>query len=232
MVDLNGFLIVDKPTEMTSFKVIDYLRRVTGVRKIGHGGTLDPFATGVLIIAIGKATKRLDEFLGSDKIYLAKVRFGAVSDTYDRDGVIVPYEKGAKSFDVSRVSLDVIKKVVQQFVGDIEQMPPKFSAIKIKGRRAYDYARKGVEIEMTARKVKVYDIEVVDYKWPDLDIRVRCGKGTYIRSLAFDIGEKLGCGAYLQELRRESVGDFDLRRATKLEDLKVAEDVLKMIFAN
>ncbi|MFA6550224.1 MAG: tRNA pseudouridine(55) synthase TruB [Candidatus Gracilibacteria bacterium] len=232
MADLNGFLIVDKPTGITSFKVIDYLRRVTGVRKIGHGGTLDPFATGVLIIAIGKATKRLDEFLGSDKTYLAKVRFGAVSDTYDRDGVIVPYGKGAKSFDRSCVSLDVIKKIVQQFVGDIEQMPPKFSAIKIKGRRAYDYARKGVEVELTMRKVKVYDVEIVDYKWPDLDIRVRCGKGTYIRSLAFDIGEKLGCGAYLQELRREAVGGFSVDKAAKLEDLKVAEDVEKVIFAN
>ena len=220
MEDLNGFLIVNKPAGITSFDVIEKLRKITHVRRIGHGGTLDPFATGVLVIAIGKkSTTRLSEFLGGDKTYRAVLKLGEISDTYDRDGVITPVYSG------EAVELDMIKKVVQYFVGEIEQIPPKYSAIKIKGKHAYSYARQGLELKLEPRKVRIYSLDVLRYEWPELEIRVKCGKGTYIRSLAYDIGQKLETGAYLKELEREQASEFVLSQAIKLDDLRSREDV-------
>ncbi len=198
---------------MTSHDVVDRLRRITGIKKIGHAGTLDPFATGLLICGITrKATKRLDIFLKQDKEYVAQLKLGFVSDTYDRDGKIEE-QQGDKP------SLASVKKVIGDFKGEIEQKPPMFSAKKIKGKKLYQLARKGIEIELKPHKVSINEIEILNYDYPVLEIRTSCSSGTYIRSLANDMGKKLECGAYLQELCRTKIGNFTLTKAVKLSVL-------------
>ncbi|MCL1840075.1 tRNA pseudouridine(55) synthase TruB [Candidatus Saccharibacteria bacterium] len=227
----DDILWVDKPAGMSSFGVVARVRRklseAAGHKvKVGHTGTLDPFATGLMILLAGKGTKRADEFSKLDKIYEAKIRLGATSTTGDPEGEIT--EKGISENVAtpektlpeagflgdkagSKKYLSRIFHVVSSFIGEIEQTPPVFSAIKINGQRAYKLARKGVEVEMPKRKVQIYSIEILDYAWPYLTIRAHVGSGTYIRSLAVDIGEKLGCGAYVVELRRTRVGTYDLK---------------------
>lgn len=206
------FLIIDKPKGITSFDVIRKLRKITSIRKIGHAGTLDPLATGVLILAFGKTTKRLKYLIGLDKEYEAAIKFGAVSDTYDREGKIEEME------EVEKPDEKQIKEVLRNFTGKIKQMPPKYSALKVNGKKACDVMRKGGDIELKPRNIEIYKIDFLDYKWPILKIRVSCSTGTYIRSLAHDIGQKLGCGAYLNELRRTKVGKFTLDQAIGLDD--------------
>jgi tRNA pseudouridine55 synthase len=207
-------LLMDKPAGMSSFGVVARVRRRLSEEaghkvKVGHTGTLDPFATGLMILVVGKGTKRAGEFSKLDKVYEAKIRLGAVSTTGDPEGEIT---ENACSLDC----LSVISSVVSCFGGEFEQTPPVFSAIKINGQRAYKLARRGVEVEMPKRRVRIYSIEIMEFAWPYLWIRTHVSSGTYIRSLAEDIGEKLGCGAYVEELRRIQVGDSDVGMACEL----------------
>ena len=211
---ISGMLIVDKPSGMTSHDVVSVIRRGTGLRRIGHTGTLDPRASGVLVVLIGPAV-RLSEYLVSDiKGYEAVIHFGSVSDTYDGDGSIIPTGHDAPEDE------EVIMDAMAEFVGDIVQVPPAYSAIKIKGRKAYDMARNGEEVHLNARNVTVHSFDFIEYVRPDLTADIICSSGTYIRSIAHDLGEKLGCGAYLSSLRRTRSGKFSLRDAVPLEELR------------
>lgn len=213
---MNGFLVVDKSKGISSFDVVRMLRRITGVKKIGHCGTLDPMATGVLVVAIGEATKLIEYLLGANKRYVAEVTLGGVSDTFDAEGEIT--EQGDVVGDLVAPSLEKIKEVLAgNFIGEIDQVPPKYSALKIAGKKAYELARSGVDVEMQSRKVFVEAIEVLEYEWPKLRMDVKCGKGTYIRSLANDLGAALGCGGYLSGLRRTEVSGFGIDDAKEIE---------------
>lgn len=214
-----GFLNIYKPSGFTSFDVVAVLRKITHVKQIGHTGTLDPFAVGVLPICIGKSTK-LIEYLPDDKEYIATIQFGANTDTYDVEGEIV------KTFD-KQISKQDILDVLKNFEGEIEQIPPIYSAIKINGKKLYEYAREGKEVEIKSRKVFISKIELLsfDNDKQSAQILVKCSKGTYIRSIAYDIGEKLNCGGYLTELVRTKAGVFCIETALKLEDIKTLQDV-------
>ena len=206
---------------MTSFDVVAVLRRVTHIKQIGHTGTLDPFATGVLPICIGKATK-LIEYLPDDKEYIATVQFGANTDTYDLEGEVT------QTFD-KKISQTDLKEILKDFEGEIEQLPPIYSAIKVKGKKLYEYAREGKEVEIKPRKVFIKKIELLsfDYEGQNAQILVECSKGTYIRSIAFDIGQKLNCGGHLIALKRTKAGMFSIEKSINLEDIKSINDVEK-----
>lgn len=212
--EITGFLMIDKEGGITSHWVVEKLRQITKIKKIGHAGTLDPLATGLLIIGIGKeATKKLSNFLKLDKEYLAKIQLGAVSDTYDAEGEI-------KELPVAKhPTKEKIIRVLNEFVGETKQIPPSFSAKKIKGKKAYELARKGVKIKLKPVKVKIYKISLLKYTWPELTIEVSCSSGTYIRSLVHNIGEKLGCGGYLKELKRTRIGNLTVKEAKKLSEI-------------
>lgn len=220
---MDGFLLIDKEKGMTSFDVIRVLKRKFNIKKlkIGHSGTLDPIATGLMIIAIGKATKLLGKFLGANKTYIGSGIFGAVSDTYDADGQI------AEMPDIVPVFLDVIKKVVQEnFTGKISQMPPKFSAKKVNGKRAYDLARKGEEFTLKPKEVEVYDFKIVSFDWPRVEFSVSCSSGTYIRSLVHDLGQALKVGAYMDSLRRVQIGNAKIDDAVRISEFEVESNGL------
>ncbi|MFH1657462.1 MAG: tRNA pseudouridine(55) synthase TruB [bacterium] len=211
---MEGFLYINKPTGMTSHDVIDELRRITKIRKIGHAGTLDPFATGLLICGIGReATKKLDVFLKQDKEYFARLKLGFVSDTYDREGKIELKETKQRPDEKE------LKETLKSFQGEIEQYPPMFSAKKIKGKKLYQLARRGIKVDLKPVKIKIQQLEITKYDFPYLEIKVSCSSGTYIRSLANDIGEKLNCGAYLEELCRTKINGISLRSAVNLDEL-------------
>ena len=211
----SGFLFVDKPKNITSFAVIEYLRKITQIKKIGHAGTLDPFASGLLIIGIGReATKLLGNFLKKEKIYLAEIEFGKITDTWDSEGKII-----FKKQNLTPLSLEKIKKTLSSFIEEIYQTPPKFSAKKIKGKRAYELARVGKEVKLPSQKVKVFYIKILKYQWPILKIETKVSSGCYLRSLAYDIGKKLGCGAYLKNLKRIQIGKISLKEAVPLKKL-------------
>lgn len=218
MNEEDGILLIDKPAGMTSFGVVARVRRVLSEKagkkmKVGHTGTLDPFATGLLMLLTGKGTKRSGEFLKLDKKYEATIRLGAVSTTGDVEGEIKEIESLSKI-----VTLEEVKEAAERFLGEIEQKVPRYSAVKIKGERAYRLARKGVEVEMPTRKVQIFDLEVVDFEWPNLKIVCHVSSGTYIRTLGEDIGEFLGVGGYLTSLRRTAVGKYQVKDAIKLEE--------------
>lgn len=206
---MEEIIFVDKPTGMTSFGVVARVRRQLSQScghkvKVGHTGTLDPFATGLLVLLAGKATKQAPNLTKLDKEYVATLRLGAISTTDDPEGEI---SENANFIPPSR---ETIAKLLEEFLGEIQQTPPIFSAIKINGRRAYDLARKGQNPKMPTRTVRIYEIEILQYNSPYLILRTKVSSGTYIRSLARDLGTKIGCGAYLTELRRTKIGDFDL----------------------
>lgn len=210
----NGFLLINKPATWTSHDVVGYMRRVTHIKRIGHAGTLDPFATGLLIVAIGREnTKRLDEFKGLEKTYIATLRLGATSDTFDKTGII--NETSSLTMSVNQESL---RSVLNSFVGAQEQLPPMYSAKKVDGKKLYKLARKGIEVERKPNHVTIHSIELLDYTFPEIKIHVRCSTGTYIRTLVHDIGQKLGVGAYCQELERVSIGEYSLKNATPIKD--------------
>ena len=215
------FLNVYKPTGMTSHDVIAALRKITKIKQIGHTGTLDPFAQGVLSVAIGKAT-RLIEYLDDEKEYLAEISFGKSTDTYDCDGRAT-CESGLK------VAQKEIIEGLKTFEGEIMQTPPIYSALKVKGKKLYEYARQGQEVEIEARKVFIEKIELQEFdeKNQKAQVLIKCSKGTYIRSIAHDLGQKLGCGAYLSKLVRTQAGKFFIKDAVLLEDIKTIEDVEK-----
>lgn len=219
--NLFGFLNVYKPKGMTSHDVVGRLRRVTKIKQIGHTGTLDPFATGVLPICIGKST-RLIEYLEDDKEYLATVQFGKNTDTYDLDGEVVA------TFD-KKVSEVEVRLGLKSFEGEISQMPPIYSAIKVNGKKLYDYARAGQEVEIKPRTVFISKIELVEFNQEKQEAKllVACSKGTYIRSIAYDLGQNLGCGAYLSALERTKAGRFNIENTVRLEDLSEKDLVCK-----
>lgn len=210
----NYFLVIDKPAGITSFDVIRKARKVLGTKKIGHMGTLDPFAIGVLPLAVNKATKLIQYLQDEKKEYIAEFVLGKTSATGDCDGEIT--EKTVKS----DLTTEEIESSLEQFVGEIMQMPPKVSAIKVDGKRAYDLAREGVEFSLKERMVFVESIEVLFYAWPLLRLRIVCGKGFYVRSLANDLGEVLGVGAYVQTLERTFVGFFKNDQSVNLTALE------------
>lgn len=212
-----GFININKPKGMTSHDIVANVRRLTGIRQIGHTGTLDPFAEGVLPICIGRAT-RLIEYLEDDKAYVATVQFGSNTDTYDLDGQVT------QTFD-KKVTREELEAVLDDFRGEIEQMPPIYSAIKVNGKKLYEYARKGEEVEIKPRRVTIEKLELVDFDATSqtAQLEVKCSKGTYIRSLAFDIGKKLGAGAHLSALVRTQAGRFTLDKSITLQKLVFEE---------
>ncbi len=213
---ISGVLVVDKPVGMTSHDVVQAVRTGTGLRRAGHTGTLDPRASGVLVILVGPAV-RLSEFVSaSDKRYQAIIRLGSTTDTFDADG------KFTNSDEPVDVTEDQFEKVLNTFIGEIEQTPPPYSAVKVQGRKAYDMARQGEEVELAPRKITVHHLEVLEWAPPEVVIDVHCSSGTYVRSLANDLGNVLGCGAYLVGLRRTKSGRFSLRDATPLRKLQEA----------
>ena len=221
MIMDDEILLIDKPAGMTSFGVVARVRRLLSQRaggkvKVGHTGTLDPFATGLMILLVGKGTKRSNEFLKLDKVYEAEIVLGETSTTGDPEGEIT--ETANRTDEITKTELEA---ALVQFTGEIQQVPPAFSAIKINGQRAYKLARKGEEVIMPARTVTVYSLELVEYSYPVVKIRAHVSSGTYIRTLAEDIGQTLGVGAYCRELRRTKVGDYAIEQAASLNDLGI-----------
>ncbi len=220
MQDLFGCLNIYKPVEMTSHDVVAILRRKTKIRQIGHTGTLDPFAEGVLPICIGKAT-RLIEFLPDDKEYLATIQFGASTTTYDIEG--------EKTFTSDKkVNESEIIEVLHTFEGEISQLPPIYSAIKVKGKKLYEYARKGEEVEIQPRKVTIENIELksFDETLQQAQVLIKCSKGTYIRSIANDLGQNLGCGGHLIKLIRTQAGKFRVENSVQLDEIDIAKNII------
>lgn len=209
---MEGIFAIHKPKGPTSHDIIDQLRKITGIKKIGHAGTLDPLASGVLVVGIGReATKKLGEVVKKEKEYTATIRLGEESTTDDAEG-----EK--KKFGIIKIpTLDKIKKIIKKFQGEIMQTPPVYSAVKIKGRPAHRRVRKGEKIELEPRQVRIKLIELIKYNWPTLKLRVVTGPGVYIRSIARDIGRELQVGGYLAELERTRVGQFRINEAVNVE---------------
>lgn len=204
-------LIIDKPKGWTSFDVVAKLRNGLKIKKIGHTGTLDPMATGVLVLLLGKATKKANEMNLLEKEYEAEITLGATSPTDDAEGDITQNKSAPKP------ALSDVKEALKDFEGEIEQVPPQFSAKKVKGRRAYAMARKGKEVTLEPVKVTVHELELLDYQWPLLRLRVHCGKGFYVRALARDIGKALKTGGYLSQLKRTKVGPYDISQAKTID---------------
>ncbi len=228
---MDGFLFIDKPAGMTSHDVVDVVRRLTGERRVGHAGTLDPFATGLLILGVGKATKELGKLIGLNKKYEAVLMLGATSDTFDREGVITVMGRGEPMRSPSgrpegrHVGLplrDDIESTLDQFRGGYDQRAPIFSAKKIKGKKLYELARAGTATEAMRpiKRVIISSLHITHYAFPFLHLHIQCSSGTYIRSLADDIGRALGTGAYLTELRRTHVGDFSIEQAQTVEEAR------------
>jgi tRNA pseudouridine55 synthase len=214
----HGVLVVDKSEGWTSHDVVARLRGLIGVKKAGHTGTLDPMATGVLVVCFGRATKIIPYLQEDEKEYQAEIHLGVSTDTFDREGEVV------RRCAPSPVERSVLDRVCQQFVGELEQIPPMFSAAKVGGKRLYQLARSGRTVERTPRRVRVLRLHVLDYAFPRLVVRVLCSKGTYVRSLANDMGEALGCGGHLGALRRLRSGRFRIEEARTLERIaQVAE---------
>ncbi|MDD5693315.1 MAG: tRNA pseudouridine(55) synthase TruB [Patescibacteria group bacterium] len=266
MDNKEGIYLIDKPANWTSFDVVAKVRSelrkqseangkepITKSKlRVGHAGTLDPFATGLLIILVGTKTKKQNDYMKLDKEYIATLFLGAISTTGDPEGIITSFYpvipnpsvchprvsgdsigvnsvKESRSLHFSRddtqtkpaITKKKINEVLSSFIGEIEQIPPQYSAIKINGQRAYELARKGEKVELKPRKIKLYDIEILSYKWPMLKILVNCSSGTYIRALAEDIGKSLGCGAYLTALRRTKIGNYSIDDAKKIESIQI-----------
>jgi len=203
-------LLFDKPLNWTSFDVVKKIRfllkHYLGVKKIkvGHAGTLDPLASGLVIVCTGKATKKIDEYQGMTKEYIADIRLGSTTPTYDLES------EPDEFFPYKHITEEMLASVISQFTGEIEQTPPIFSAIKVQGKKAYDLARKGETVELKSRQITIFEIKVLEFNLPDLTVNVKCSKGTYIRSLAYDMGKALGSGAHLTGLRRTRIGEFSV----------------------
>ena len=220
-------LLVDKPAGWTSFDVVNKIRarirKILNVRKlkVGHAGTLDPLATGLVIICIGRATKGINTFMAHEKQYVARIRFGATTPSFDLETEI------DGEFPVDHIHEDLLKKTLLQFHGEQEQVPPVFSAVKIDGKRAYHKARKGEMIDLKARTVTFHEINMLSYDNVEANVHIRCSKGTYIRSFARDLGKALDSGAHLTDLRRTGIGQFSVNEAMNIEDFDNQCDELK-----
>lgn len=214
---LMGFLNINKPLHLTSHDVVNKIRKIfkgdTGSKKVGHAGTLDPLATGVLIICLGDATRLSDYVMHTSKKYRAQITLGKTTDTYDAEGEILT------QVDASHISREDVQAILPQFTGDIQQIPPMYSAIKVDGQKLYDMAREGKSIELKARKIHISSLEIKLWSAPIFNLDVACSSGTYVRSLAYDIGQALGVGAYLSGLVRLASGSFDIEDAHNLDTL-------------
>lgn len=203
-----AIMLLDKPKGWSSFDVVKFIRGRIKVKKTGHAGTLDPMATGLLILCCGKATKSISEIQNMSKTYTGEITFGAATESYDAETEVT------ETAPCHHITKEKIKQTVQeQFIGEIEQVPPMYSALKVGGKTLYKLARKGIEVEREARKVNIYAIDVLEFNAPQLKIRVRCSKGTYIRSLAHDLGHAMGTKAHLSALEREAIGDYSSAKA-------------------
>jgi tRNA pseudouridine55 synthase len=212
---LNSFeegkvILIDKPLEWTSFDVVQKLRNIIRIKKIGHAGTLDPLATGLLILCTGKFTKRINEYMAKEKEYTGTFTLGAITPTYDLESEPVNFKP------VDNITSEQVQSATHQFTGEIMQVPPAHSAIKIGGKRVYELARQGKEVNIEPRKVFIKEFEITNIEMPVVHFRVVCSTGTYIRSLANDFGEAIGCGAYLSRLCRTRIGEFLLKDATSI----------------
>ncbi|MFH1655121.1 MAG: tRNA pseudouridine(55) synthase TruB [Candidatus Omnitrophota bacterium] len=208
-----GILIIDKPAGITSHDVVDAVRGKLGIRRVGHAGTLDPIATGILIILVGRATKFFNKFVNFFKEYTATLTLGITTDTGDALGKVI------KTQDIEGLNPEKIKDVFGKFVGEIQQVPPMVSALKYKGKRLYILAKKGIVVPRKSRKLTIYALEVKKIDLPKIDFYVKCSKGTYIRQLGEDIGNCLNCGGHISEIRRIAIGPFRIEEAVKVEDV-------------
>jgi tRNA pseudouridine55 synthase len=218
----DGAVLIDKPAGPTSHDVVDALRRAFRLEKVGHCGTLDPNATGLLIIVLGKGTKLSEKLMSDDKVYEGTIKFGETTDSYDADGELV------SSLPVPPLTLEELNATAAAFQGDVMQTPPMVSAVKIKGVPLYKMARKGIEVERKARLIHIYSFSFAGYSEPFGQFRIACTKGTYVRALAHEIGQKIGCGAHLATLRRVVSGKFDVKDSIPFEDaLKLSSSELQ-----
>lgn len=207
-------LLIDKPLQWTSFDVVRKLRNLIREKKVGHAGTLDPLATGLLIVCTGKFTKRINEFMAREKEYTGTMTLGAMTPTYDLESVPEQFKS------TEHLTLETVRASTLPFIGSILQVPPAHSAIKVNGKRVYKLARQGKEVKLDPRPVEISIFEILDMKGQVLQFRVVCSTGTYIRSLAHDLGQALGCGAYLSSLRRTRIGEFKVDQAITLQDFE------------
>lgn len=214
-----GIFLIDKPQGLTSHDVVDIVRRKLKIKRVGHGGTLDPLATGLLVVLVGRATKLFSRMSALDKEYEATLKLGVATDSGDAQGRIV------YTGDYQGVSFQDIERAFSKFKGEVFQVPPMISAIRFRGRRLYEWARKGKEVERKARKVNIYSLEIEKLYLPFIDFRIFCSKGTYIRKLVQDIGEELGCGAHITRIRRLRIGPFSIKEAINIEEID--ESLLK-----
>lgn len=223
---LDGVFNIDKAGGLTSMDVVRRVKRIFSQRRVGHGGTLDPMATGVLPVCMGQATRLMDYLVNGEKEYLATVRLGVTTDTYDAEGKIV------EERDPSGVTREAVEAALESFRGTIQQTPPIYSALKHQGRRLHELARAGVQVDIEPRTVQVMTLDMVDWQPPLVSLSIRCSRGMYVRSLAYDIGEALGCGAHLAKLRRLQTGPFHADTAVTLERLDEAyqEDAWPSLF--
>lgn len=209
----DGGLLVDKPAGPTSHDLVDVVRRHFGIKKVGHCGTLDPAATGLMILVLGKATRLSEKLMGSDKVYEGTATFGTSTSSYDAEGEVTA------TAAVPELDLQKLEGLCEGFLGDQMQTPPMVSAVKVEGVPLYKLARKGVEVERKSRLVHIYSFRFTSYSKPSGEFRVACTKGTYVRSLVHELGQKAGCGAYLSRLRRLAIDRFDVADAIEFEDL-------------
>ncbi len=208
-----GIILVNKPQGITSHDVVDIVRRRLKIRKVGHAGTLDPLAEGLLIILVGKYTKAFQKFANCDKEYLGVLKLGEVTTTGDSQGAVT------KICDYAKVSQEEIRKAFAVFKGDIEQIPPMVSALRVKGKRLYDLARKGIVVKRKPRKITIHSLDILSIEPPLVKFQINCSKGTYIRKLAEDIGERLSCGAHMTKILRLNIGSFRLAQAVEPDEI-------------
>ncbi len=211
---LDGLLLIDKPAGITSHDAVDFIRRRFQIRRVGHGGTLDPAATGLLILLLGAATRRASTLLTADKTYLATLRLGVTTDTQDGEGKVL------QTREVGCLSAGQIETALASFHGEIEQQIPAYSAVRIQGRRSYELARAGIPVPVRTRRVTVRELKILKIQLPDVEFKVSCSKGTYIRTLCADVGAALGCGGHLAQLHRIAIGSFTIDQAVKLEEVE------------
>ena len=218
---INGeVILIDKPLNWTSFQVVNKIRWIIkntfGLKKIkvGHAGTLDPLASGLLILCTGKMTKQIEQFMGQEKEYVGTISLGATTPSYDLETEINQY------FPTEHIDKELLENTLSKFTGTIDQKPPVFSALKKGGKRLYEFAREGLNIDVPSRKVVIRNFEITQIKFPEIDFKVNCSKGTYIRSLVYDYGKSINSGAYLSALRRTKIGEFSIENAIQMEDFE------------